>query len=154
MRFIYFFFISIIFLSCCDSGYKKKEKSIIIVEKKLLDNNFQVYIPEKNSSGDSIVNSISELKDLKIAIEDLTKVNPNEIETFLDESLIKCNKLLNNKKSNLISRPEVRGRLKVLKTNILKCKFDNHRDDLKNLNKNLKKLFLSYDILFETLEGF
>ena len=118
-----------------------------------MKNNFQIYIPEKNSFVDSLVNSISELRDLKISIEDLTKLNPNGIESFLDETLIKCDNLLDLKNKNFISRPEIRGRLKVLKINILKCKFNNHQNDINNLNESLRKLFMSYNILFERLEG-
>ena len=131
----------------------KKKKDISQVEEVSLRNNFQIYIPEKNSFVDSLVNSISELRDLKISIEDLTKLNPNGIESFLDETLIKCDNLLNLKNKNFISRPEIRGRLKVLKINILKCKFNNHQNDIKNLNESLRKLFMSYNILFERLEG-
>ena len=119
-----------------------------------LNRNFQVYVPKNNSFVDSIINSVSEFRDLKTSIEDLTKLNPNGIESFLDETLIKCNNLLNLKNNNFTSRPEIRGRLKVLKTNILKCKFNNHQNDIKSLNESLKNLFTSYNILFERLEDF
>ena len=143
----------LIFLSCQSPKDLKKQKDISKVEEVFLKNNFQIYIPEKKSFADSILNSISELRDLKISIEDLTKLNPNGIESFLDETLIKCDNLLDLKNKNFISRPEIRGRLKVLKINILKCKFNNHQNDIKNLNESLRKLFMSYNILFERLEG-
>ena len=108
---------------------------------------------QKNSYVDSIIQLVPELRDLKTSIEDLTKLNPNGIESFLDETLIKCDNLLNLKNNDFISRPEIKGRLKVLKTNILKCKFNNHQNDIKNLNENLRKLFISYNILFERLDG-
>ena len=152
MKYLYSFAL-LIFLSCQSPNVLKKKKDISQVEEVSLRNNFQIYIPEKNSFVDSLVNSISELRDLKISIEDLTKLNPNGIESFLDETLIKCDNLLNLKNKNFISRPEIRGRLKVLKINILKCKFNNHQNDIKNLNESLRKLFMSYNILFERLEG-
>ena len=149
----FYSFALLIFLSCQSPNGLKKQKDISKVEEVSLKNNFQIYIPEKNPFADSLVNSISELRDLKISIEDLTKLNPNGIESFLDETLIKCDNLLDLKNKNFISRPEIRGRLKVLKINILKCKFNNHQNDIKNLNESLKKLFMSYNILFERLEG-
>ena len=152
MKYLYSFAL-LIFLSCQSPNDLKKKKDISKVEEVSLKNNFQIYIPKKNSFVDSLVNSISELRDLKISIEDLTKLNPNGIESFLDETLIKCDNLLNLKNKNFISRPEIRGRLKVLKTNILKCKLNNHQNDIKNLNRSLRKLFMSYNILFERLEG-
>ena len=152
MKYLYSFAL-LIFLSCQSPNGLKKKKDISKVEEVSLKNNFQIYIPEKNSFVDSLVNSISELRDLKISIEDLTKLNPNGIESFLDETLIKCDNLLNLKNKSFISRPEIRGRLKVLKINILKCKFYNHQNDIKNLNESLKKLFMSYNILLERLEG-
>ena len=152
MKYLYSFAL-LIFLSCQSPNGLKKKKDISKVEEVSLENNFQIYTPEKNSFVDSLVNSISELRDLKISIEDLTKLNPNGIESFLDETLTKCNNLLKLKNKNLISRPEIRGRLKVLKTNILKCKLNNHQNDIKNLNKSLRKLFMSYNILFERIEG-
>ena len=152
MKYLYSFAL-LISLSCQSPNGLKKKKDISKVEEVSLKNNFQIYIPEKNSFVDSLVNSISELRDLKISIEDLTKLNPNGIESFLDETLIKCDNLLNVKNKSFISRPEIRGRLKVLKINILKCKFYNHQNDIKNLNESLKKLFMSYNILFERMEG-
>ena len=138
---------------CQSPNVLEKEEDISKAEEVFLNNNFQIHIPEKKSFADSILNSISELRDLKVSIEDLTKLNPNGIESFLDEALIKCDKLLNLKNNNIISRPEIRGRLKVLKTNILKSKLNNHQNDVKNLNESLRKLFVSYNILFERLEG-
>ena len=132
----------------------KKKKSILKINEIPLKKNFQIYVPKKNSYGDSIIQLVSELRDLKISIEDLTKLNPNGIESFLDETLVKCNNLLNLKNNDFVSRPEIRGRLKVLKTNILKCKLNNYQNDVKKLNENLQKLFLSYNILFERLEDF
>lgn len=132
----------------------KKKKSILKINEIPLKKNFQIYVPKKNSYGDSIIQVVSELRDLKISIEDLTKLNPNGIESFLNETLIKCDNLLNLKNNDFVSRPEIRGRLKVLKTNILKCKFNNHRNDIESLNESLQKLFLSYNILFERLEDF
>ena len=152
MKYLYSFAL-LICLSCQSPNGLKKQKDISKVEEVSLKNNFQIYIPEKNSFVDSLVNSISELRDLKISIEDLTKLNQNGIESFLDETLIKCDNLLNLKNKYLISRPEIRGRLKVLKINILKCKFNNNQNDFKNLNESLKKLFISYNILLERLEG-
>ena len=152
MKYFYSFSL-LIFFSCQSPNGLKKKKNISEVQEISLDNNFQIYIPKKNSFVDSIVKSVSELRDLKISIEDLTKLNPNGIESFLDETLNKCDNLLKLKNNNFISRPEIRGRLKVLKTNILKCKFNNHQNDITNLNESLRKLFISYNILFERLDG-
>mgnify|MGYP004155963727 FL=1 len=152
MKYLYSFSL-LIFFSCQSPNGLKKKKNISEVQEISLDNNFQIYIPKKNSFVDSIVKSVSELRDLKISIEDLTKLNPNGIESFLDETLNKCDNLLKLKNNNFISRPEIRGRLKVLKTNILKCKFNNHQNDITNLNESLRKLFISYNILFERLDG-
>ena len=152
MKYLYSFSL-LIFFSCQSPNGLKKKKNISEVQEISLDNNFQIYIPKKNSFVDSIVKSVSELRDLKISIEDLTKLNPNGIESFLDETLNKCDNLLKLKNNNFISRPEIRGRLKVLKTNILKCKFNNHQNDITNLNESLRKLFVSYNILFERLDG-
>ena len=152
MKYLYSFSL-LIFFSCQSPNGLKKKKNIFEVQEISLDNNFQIYIPEKNSFVDSITQSVSELRDLKISIEDLTKLNPNGIESFLDETLNKCDNLLNLKNNNFISRPEIRGRLKVLKTNILKCKFNNHQNDITKLNESLRKLFISYNILFERLDG-
>ena len=153
MKYLYSF-ILLIFFSCQSPVDLKKEKNISKNNEIPLKKNFQIYVPEKKSYGDSIIQLVSELRDLKISIEDLTKLNPNGIESFLDETLVKCNNLLNLKNNNFVSRPEIRGRIKVLKTNILKCKLNNYQNDIKNLNENLQKLFLSYNILFERLEDF
>ena len=140
-------------ISCQEPKGLKNKKDISKINEISFNKNFQIYIPKKNSFGDSIINSVLELRDLKISIEDLTKLNPNGIEPFLNETLIKCNSLLNLNNNNFITRPEIRGRLKVLKTNILKCKFNNSQNDIKGLNENLENLVLSYNILFESLEN-
>ncbi len=146
-------FVLIIIFSCQNPLDLNKKINIPKIDKIFLNEKFQIYVPRKNSFGDSILKSIHEFRDLKVSIEDLTKLNPSGIESFLDETLIKCDNLLSSKNS-FISRPEIRGRLKVLKTNILKCKFNNHQNDTKNLNKSLENLFLSYNILLEKLEDF
>ena len=144
----------IVAFACQNSTDLSMKKDFSSIDETPLNKNFQVYVPKNNSFVDSIINSVSEFRDLKTSIEDLTKLNPNGIESFLDETLIKCNNLLNLKNNNFTSRPEIRGRLKVLKTNILKCKFNNHQNDIKSLNESLKNLFTSYNILFERLEDF
>ena len=146
-------FVLIIIFSCQNPLDLNKKINIPKIDKIFLNEKFQIYVPRKNSFGDSILKSIHEFRDLKVSIEDLTKLNPSGIESFLDETLIKCDNLLSSKNS-FISRPEIRGRLKVLKTNILKCKFNNHQNDTKNLNKSLENLFLSYNILLEKIEDF
>ena len=146
-----FIFISITIFSCQNPRDFNKKINVSKIDKISLNKNFHIYVPKKKSFGDSILKSVSELRDLKTSIEDLTQLNPSGIESFLEESLIKCNNLLNSK-NNFISRPEIRGRLKVLKTNILKCKFNNHQNDIRSLNKSLENLFLSYNILFERFE--
>ena len=148
----FYLYVLLIASSCQNAMDLKKKKSILKINEIPLKKNFQIYVPKKNSYGDSIIQLVSELRDLKISIEDLTKLNPNGIESFLNETLIKCDNLLNIKNNDFVSRPEIRGRLKVLKTNILKCKFNNHQNDTENLNESLQKLFLSYNILFERLE--
>ena len=149
-----YFFVLIVAFACQNSTDLSMKKDFSSIDETSLNKNFQVYVPKNNSFVDSIINSVSEFRDLKTSIEDLTKLNPNGIESFLDETLIKCNNLLNLKNNNFTSRPEIRGRLKVLKTNILKCKFNNHQNDIKSLNESLKNLFTSYNILFERLEDF
>ena len=125
MKYLYvsFFFL---FLECTDPQPYNKKNEIQQAEDISLVKNHQIFVLEKNSFVDSLVQSVSELKDLKISIEDLAKLNPNGIESFLDETLIKCDNLLNLKNNNFISRPEIKGRLKVLKTNVLKCKLNNY----------------------------
>ncbi len=146
-----FIFISITIFSCQNPRDLNKKINVSKIDKISLNKNFHIYVPKKKSFVDSILKSVSELRDLKTSIEDLTQLNPSGIESFLEESLIKCNNLLNSK-NNFISRPEIRGRLKVLKTNILKCKFNNHQNDIRSLNKSLENLFLSYNNLFERFE--
>ena len=152
MKYLYlsFFFL---FLECRDPQTSIKKKEIQQAEDISLVKNHQIFVLVKNSFVDSLVQSVSELKELKISIEDLAKLNPNGIESFLDETLIKCDNLLNLKNNNFISRPEIKGRLKVLKTNVLKCKLNNYQNDIINLNESLKNLFSSYNILFERLES-
>ena len=153
MKYLYisFFFL---FLECRDHQTSFKKKEIQQAEDISLVKNHQIFVLVKNSFVDSLVQSVSELKELKISIEDLAKLDPNGIESFLDETLIKCDNLLNLKNNNFISRPEIKGRLKVLKTNVLKCKLNNYQNDIINLNESLKNLFTSYNILFERLEDF
>ena len=109
MKYLYLVVLLIV-LSCQSPNGLKKKVDISKAQEFSLNKNIQIYIPEKKSFVDSILNSISELRDLKISIEDLTKLNPNGIESFLDETLIKCDNLLNLKNKNFISRPEIIGR--------------------------------------------
>ena len=64
-------FILLIFFSCQSPVDLKKEKNISKNNEIPLKKNFQIYVPEKNSYGDSIIQLVSELRDLKISIEKL-----------------------------------------------------------------------------------
>ena len=90
----YFYSLTLLIIFCCQSPNDlKKKKDISKSEEISLKNNFQIYVPKKNSYVDSIIQSVSELRDLKISIEDLTKLNLNGIESFLDETLIMCDNI-------------------------------------------------------------
>jgi len=96
LKYFYSFVLLIVF-SCQNPIDLKKKKNISKINDTPLKKNFQIYVPDKNSYGDSVIQLVPELRDLKISIEDLTKLNPNGIESFLDETLVKCNNLLNLK---------------------------------------------------------
>ena len=82
-------------------------------------------------------------------IEDLSKLNPVGIISFLEEAKKQTDILLASPMPYQVNNPQTISRLLLVKTQILQCIYHANIKDSENLNAELSKLFRSYNVWLE-----
>ena len=85
-------------------------------------------------------------------IETLSKLDSTSLELYLIASLGACNKLLNATLPIGFEVPAINSRVRVVKTQLLRCKYYSEQEDFESLNLGLIELFDSYDILLKRID--
>ena len=89
----------------------------------------------------------------RTTIEDLSKLNQEGLEPFLNDALINCNQLLKEKLPLPYDVPEVKGRLKVVKTQLIKARFHSEEKMQLELNQSLRELYIAYSAYLKRIDG-
>lgn len=113
-----------------------------------------VYQLQTNAQIDSLLYPIEEFTAFKNTIEDLSKLNPTGIDPFLEEALIKSNKLLKKKMPEPFNVPDIKSRLKVIKTTLLKAYYYSQEKKEEELNLSLKEIYTAYRAYLMRIEDF
>ena len=85
-------------------------------------------------------------------IETLSKLDPTSLDLYLSASLGASNKLLNVTLPIGFEVPAINSRVRVVKTQLLRCKYYSQQEDFELLNLGLIELFDSYDILLKRID--
>ena len=85
-------------------------------------------------------------------IETLSKLDPTSLDLYLIASLGSSNKLLNATLPVNFDVPAINSRIRVVKTQLLRCKYYSQQEDFELLNLGLTELFDSYDILLKRID--
>ena len=85
-------------------------------------------------------------------IETLSKLDPTSLDLYLIASLGSSNKLLNATLPAGFDVPAINSRIRVVKTQLLRCKYYSQQEDFELLNLGLTELFDSYDILLKRID--
>ena len=85
-------------------------------------------------------------------IETLSKLDPTSLDLYLIASLGSSNKLLNATLPVNFEVPAIKSRVRVVKTQLLRCKYYSQQEDFELLNLSLTELFDSYDILLKRID--
>ena len=86
------------------------------------------------------------------SIETLSKLDPTSLDLYLSASLASSNKLLNATLPIGFEVPAINSRVRVVKTQLLRCKYYSQQEDFESLNLGLIELFDSYNILLKRID--
>lgn len=156
MRFKLMFFGLALFFSGCNRSLEKKEPTVVEEQQPLrIDKeSIQLYQLNQYPLVDSVLIPIEKFSVFRATMEDLTKLNPTGIEPFLYEALLKCDDLLRQKLPSPFSTPDIKSRLKVVKTELIKARYYGQEADQEKLNEALKKLYIAYNAYLMRIEDF
>ena len=110
------------------------------------------FIPKNTKVLDSSLYLNEAFVTFKKNIEALSKLDPTSLDLYLSASLSASNKLLNATLPLGFEVPAIKSRVRVVKTQLLRCKYYSQQEDYGLLNLGLVELFDSYDILLKRID--
>lgn len=145
----------VLHLSCISSGNKNEElpKEKLAIDK-IERNQIKVYALKTTPQIDTLLLTLDQFSEFKHTMEDLSKLNPLGIEPFLVTALVNCEKLLRIDLPHPFNVPDIKSRLKVVKTALLKARYYSQEKNEKELNMNLKDLYQAYAAFLKRIEDY
>jgi len=110
------------------------------------------FIPKNTKVLDSTLYLNEAFNVFKKNIETLSKLDPTSLDLYIIASLGSSNKLLNATLPAGFDVPAINSRIRVVKTQLLRCKYYSQQEDFELLNRGLTELFDSYDILLKRID--
>jgi len=110
------------------------------------------FIPKNTKILDSTLYLNKAFMVFKKNIETLSKLDPTSLDLYISASLGSSNKLLNATLPDGFEVPPINSRIRVVKTQLLRCKYYSQEEDFESLNLGLIDLFDSYDILLKRID--
>jgi hypothetical protein len=110
------------------------------------------FIPKNTKVLDSTLYLNEAFNVFKKNIETLSKLDPTSLDLYIIASLGSSNKLLNATLPVNFDVPAINSRIRVVKTQLLRCKYYSQQEDFELLNRGLTELFDSYDILLKRID--
>ena len=95
----------------------------------------------------------SELTVFIDAFENLSILNPEGIEVFIDDLDLKLKALSKSSFPQHLDLPDIKSRLKVVRTKLLQTKFHSKNKSWENLDLSLQELYLSYNSLIKRIKS-
>ena len=110
------------------------------------------FIPENKVILDSTLFKDSSFSAFKVSLEGLNELDLLAIDEYLLSTLIANDKVIKSTLPEKYEVPAVKSRLRVVKTNLLRCRFYSQEEDIEALSLALKNAFDSYDILIKRID--
>lgn len=110
------------------------------------------FIPKNTKVLDSTLYLNEAFNVFKKNIEMLSKLDPTSLDLYIIASLGSSNKLLNATLPVNFDVPAINSRIRVVKTQLLRCKYYSQQEDFELLNLGLTELFDSYNILLKRID--
>lgn len=113
-----------------------------------------VYQLTKHPLSDSLLLPLKVFSEYNQKINDLAKLEPTGIEPFILGTLIKCDALLKKGLPAPFETPEIKSRLKVVKTQLLKARYFSQKEQSKKFNESIEGVFVAHRAFLKRLEDF
>ena len=148
-------FVLALLCACGDTTTEKKTPEVIEQQPiQVKQDNIVVYQLKEDALIDSLLLPIAEFSAFTKSMEGLTKLKPEGISPFLLGVIIKCNKLLRSSIPAPFDTPEIKSRLKVVKTELLKSRYYSIEEQQEELDESFKHLFKAYAAYLKRIEDF
>lgn len=156
MHFKYLSLLVVLLCYACENGPEEKKTAKVIEQKPLQikQENIALYQLKQDALIDSLLLPIEEFTAFTQSMEDLTKLKPEGIAPFLLGTLIKCNALLRYQIPAPFDTPEIKSRLKVVKTALLKARYYSVEERQLELDESYEALFVAYTAYLKRIEDF
>ena len=156
MRFKFFSLLVILLCFACGNPPEEKKAAQVIEQKprQLKQENIELYQLKQDPLIDSLLLPIKEFTTFTKSMEDLTKLKPEGIGPFLLGAIIKCNALLRYQIPAPFDTPEIKSRLKVMKTALLKARYYSVEERQQELEESYEALFVAYTAYLKRIEDF
>ncbi|MCH1417624.1 MAG: hypothetical protein L7U68_03620 [Flavobacteriaceae bacterium] len=147
-----------VILLCCACVNAPEEKKVAEVKEQnplqLKQENIELYQLKQDSLIDSLLLPVEEFTAFTQSMEDLTKLKPEGIAPFLLGTIIKCNALLRYQIPAPFDTPEIKSRLKVVKTALLKARYYSVEERQQELDESYEALFIAYTAYLKRIQDF
>ena len=145
----------LVIIGCSEKQLIKKIEPSKIEESNQIDSlsnsDFEFFKLPINDDTDSIMVNFKKFNSFSKTILNLSRLDINGLEVFLMDAIVKSDELLLSKFPSVIDLPQVKSRLKVVKTKILICKFHSSNDEINKLTISMEEMFNSYNDFLEII---
>ena len=145
----------LVIIGCSEKQLIKKIEPSKIEESNqidsLLNSDFEFFKLPTDDDIDSIMVNFKKFNLFSKTILNLSRLDVNGLEVFLMDAIVKSDELLLSKFPSVIDLPQVKSRLKVVKTKILICKFHSSNDEINKLTISMEEMFNSYNDFLEII---
>ena len=145
----------LVIIGCSEKQLIKKIEPSKIEESNqidsLLNSDFEFFKLPTDDDIDSIMVNFKKFNSFSKTILNLSRLDVNGLEVFLMDAIVKSDELLLSKFPSVIDLPQVKSRLKVVKTKILICKFHSSNDEINKLTISMEEMFSSYNDFLEII---
>ena len=145
----------LVIIGCSEKQLIKKIEPSKIEESNQIDyssnSDFEFFKLPNDDDIDSIMVNFKKFNSFSKTILNLSRLDVNGLEVFLMDAIVKSDELLVSKFPSVIDLPQVKSRLKVVKTKILICKFHSSNDEINKLTISMEEMFNSYNDFLEII---
>ena len=147
----------LLMISCNSFTSKKTQQettatNTITTQPSILLEEKTFYVPKNIEVLDSTLYKSKPFLAFKSSFKSLNGLDPNDLELHLFAVLSTTNKLLSATLPANFEVPAVKSRLRVVKTQLLRCVYFSKEGDIKSLTLAIDDLFDSYDVLLKRVD--